>query len=108
MNCSPFLLNGTLQHHLSRHNHEEILRSLYVDDFAGGATDVCSTQKLFETLKGILNLGGFEIHKLLSNNPLVNKYFGSSKIDKDTVKVLGLTWSSSTDELMLEINDLII
>ena len=42
MNCSPFLLNGTLRH-LSKYGNEfpeaiaKLIRSLYVDDFAGGS-----------------------------------------------------------------------
>ena len=42
VNCSPFLLNGTLRTHLQKYEHDDpefvakILRSLYVDDLVSG------------------------------------------------------------------------
>ena len=45
LNCAPFLLNGTIRHHLSQYASQfpedvsKMLRSFYVDDFAGGCAN---------------------------------------------------------------------
>ena len=45
MNCSPFLLNATLKHHVSEYYAEDadladaLLAALYVDEWTSGADD---------------------------------------------------------------------
>ena len=74
LNCSPFLLNGTLRHHLMKFISEhkdliaKILRSLYVDDFTGGCDTVDDAKKLYELFVRVLREGGFPVHKFVTNN----------------------------------------
>ena len=73
-NCSPFLLNATLQYHLDSYVHEdtEFVRKLkdgfYVDDLVTGE----QTEDRAENLYGIVNerllAGGFKLRKWLGNS----------------------------------------
>ena len=60
LNCSPFLLSGTLQHHISQYRFEDpqlvakLLKSIYVDDLVSGADSVPETFWLY--LKSNLRL----------------------------------------------------
>ena len=58
---NPFLLNGTLKHHLSKYD------SLYVDDLVGGSSDDDQAYDLYQNTKKCLMEGGFEMHKWKSN-----------------------------------------
>ena len=98
MNCSPFLLNGTLRHHLIKYVNEfpeaiaKIIRPLYVDDFAGGSNNASSAYQLILVLRDVLKRGGFEVHKLVSNDQSLNEKFQiDGKSDGET-KVLGVQW----------------
>ena len=76
LNCSPFLLNGTLRYHFLKFKNEHpdlasdidrIIDSLYVDDFACGSIDTDTAYHLYILLKDVLEKGGFTIHKSLTN-----------------------------------------
>ena len=53
LNCSPFLLSGTLQHHISQYRFEDLqlvvklLKSSYVDDLVSGANSVPEAFRLY-------------------------------------------------------------
>ena len=109
LNCSPFLLNGTLRHHLMKFSsqHEEmiplILRSLYVDDFTGGAEDVEKSIELYRLLIQVLEVGGFPVHKFVTNNTelqtIINSDSGTEP--KIEVKVLGSPWNTESDTISI-------
>ena len=71
MNCPPFLLNATLRYHLEQDSPQypetitKIIRSLYVDDFAGGSYDASTAHQLFSSLENTLNQGGFRCINVL-------------------------------------------
>ena len=74
VNSSPFLLNGTLHHHIRRNElndeefREKLLRSFYVDDLTSGSTDVNSAFLLYQKAKQCLASGGFHLRKWISNS----------------------------------------
>ena len=59
---SPFVLEATVRHHMSKYVEVdlefvlEVLRSLYVDDYASGADLVDSAFGLFEQLEKVFNM----------------------------------------------------
>ena len=105
LNCSPFLLNGTLRHHLMKYtnDHEElilqIIRSLYVDDFTGGAPDTEKASEVHRNLVQLLAEGGFPVCKFVTNDPELRKIIG---VESKAVKVLGLAWDPDTDTIYFD------
>ena len=71
---SPFLLGGTLQHHISKYEEEDpdivkkLLESFYVDDFNSGEENVDQAFELYLKSKKILSDGGFTLRKWSSNS----------------------------------------
>ena len=115
LNCSPFLLNGTLRHHLMKytetHRDEilKIIRSLYVDDFTGGTKTTEEGASLYRLLVETLREGGFPVHKFLTNDTelqnLINGDSGTTQ--KEVVKVLGMMWNTTTDNIVVEFNSVV-
>ena len=72
---SPFLLNGTSQHHLSEYFAENpellliLLKSFYVDDFLSGKDTKSETWKLCIEVRECLAKAGFNLHKWACSNP---------------------------------------
>ena len=72
--CSPFLLNGTVRHHVSNYEVEDpqfvndFLSSLYVDDFNGGKDSVPEAFQLYTKAKSRMKEGGFNLRKWISNS----------------------------------------
>ena len=71
---SPFLLNGTVRHHVSNYEAEDpqfvndFLSSLYVDDFNGGKNSVPEAFQLYTKAKSRMKEGGFNLRKWISNS----------------------------------------
>ncbi|XP_044184810.1 uncharacterized protein LOC122964955 [Acropora millepora] len=71
---SPFLLNGTVRHHVSNYEVEDpqfvndFLSSLYVDDFNGGKDSVPEAFQLYSKAKSRMKEGGFNLRKWISNS----------------------------------------
>ena len=65
INCSPFLLNATICHHVETYKYtdpefvEKFLSSIYVDDVSFGSDGVQSTYDLYIKAKSRLKEGGF-------------------------------------------------
>ena len=74
VNSSPFLLNGTIRHHLNSYLDsdpafvEEVLHSLYVDDLASSKPDGTSAYELYSKLKTRFKKAGFNMRKWLTND----------------------------------------
>ena len=72
---SPFLLNGTLQHHLFEYFAENsellliLLKSFYVDDFLSGKDTKSETWKFCTEVRECLAKAGFNLHKWACSNP---------------------------------------
>ena len=71
---SPLALGATVRHHLSKYENfekefvAEVIRSLYVDDFASGLHSVDSAFALYQNLNKVFNEGNFNMRKWLSND----------------------------------------
>ena len=74
VNCSPFLLNATLQYHLDTFVEIDpefvriMKRSFYVDDLVTGDTTTQAASELHDKAKERLALGGFKVRKWLTNS----------------------------------------
>lgn len=74
VNCSPFLLNATLQYHLDTFAEidPEFVRvmkgSFYVDDLVTGQKTTQAASELHDKAKERLALGGFNLRKWLTNS----------------------------------------
>ena len=122
---SPAVLQGVIQHHLSRQKTtsdlaviELLSKTLYVDDFPGGAADVEKGYHLYCVAKGILRKGGFNLCKWRTNNTLLQQKIDgaerelgedipvSQPADKP-IKILGLGWNVSRDQFAVDFTKLI-
>ena len=74
VNCSPFLLNATLQYHLDTFVEIDsefvrvMKRSFYVDDLVTGEKATQEAIELYDKAKTRLGLGGFKLRKWLTNS----------------------------------------
>ena len=74
LTSSPFILNATIKHHVSQYTTsdpefvKEVMRSLYVDDFASGSWNVQTVLQLSTKVKTRLSDGGFNMRKWTSNS----------------------------------------
>ena len=75
--ASPFLLNGTIKHHIERYSKEDpefvqkFLSGIYIDDLSSGAEDDDAAYELYIKSKQRLSEGGFNLRKFLSNSPIL-------------------------------------
>ena len=75
LNCSPFLLQGTLEHHLKEHEQIDpelickILKGFYVDDLNSRSSSVEEVYELFEKVKGLTLQAGMNMNKWRTNSP---------------------------------------
>ena len=69
LTISPFLLNGTMRHHLNKYIESErtvvkrIKDDLYVNDLVSGGDSVDTTKKLYDRSKAIMSEAGFDLRK---------------------------------------------
>ena len=114
LTSSPFLLNGTLREHFKKYIDtnpfivNSLMKSLFVDDFAGvGQNDVDVYNKYARLIK-ILKEASFNLHKFFSNdenlNKKVRKLVDSSDLQnsnpeskRSTQNDLGVTWNYKSD-----------
>ena len=101
---SPFLLNGTLQHHLSEYFAENLelllilLKSFYVDDFLSGKDTKSETWKLCIEVRECLAKAGFNLHKWACSNPQIMNELNKleSKSSEPVVSEREVTQDDST------------
>ena len=124
INCSPFVLNATIQHRVEKYVLEynnlskQFIRDLYVDDFASGV-NTFEGVKLYEFSKSCMSDAGFDLRKWLTNsNPLMG-YIGDKEaniVDDDTnecgdentnklntdyhTKILAIPWDVNGDKFV--------
>ena len=71
---SPFVLNGTLKHHLSKYEEDDphfvqkMKNSLYIDDLASGGNSAKEAYNIYLKARARMMHGGFEMHKWKSNS----------------------------------------
>ena len=133
LNASPFLLNATLRHHISKlmavdpEFVKKLIDSFYVDDFVGGGASLSEVVNFYSKTVNRMADGGFKFRKWLTNDPSVREKIKKDLIDEvklDPVsaenvtyaksslglkmgsngqKVLGLSWDFEQDTITLEL-----
>lgn len=97
--CSPFLLSGTVEYHLSRFPPSTVIKelheNLYVDDFLSGADSEAEVKCLFEQANEVMMKASLELAKWKSNeSSVLGPGFDSNE---QSVKVLGVSWDPEKD-----------
>ena len=137
VSSSPFLLNGTISHHISSYKDvdpdfvEEVLKSLYLDDFASSVSSETEGFSLYK-LKERFKKGEFNMRKWETNSDVLRKKIASaeesdsSKVckvweedqsysksglqqvnpEEEFPKVLGLAWNTKSDKLVFNFDGL--
>ena len=103
---SPFLLNATLRHHLSRYGASravtEMQSNFYVDDFLSGADSEEEARSLLSEAQSVMADAGMCLAKCKSNSPLLFDNAVSGQNEVQSVKVLGLRWIPKDDVFMFD------
>ena len=85
VNSSPFLLNGTIRHHLNSYIDkdlefvEEVVRSLYVHDLASLKPDGNSAYEFYFKLKTRFKEAGFNMRKRMTNDSELSEKISSEE-----------------------------
>ena len=80
---SPFILNATLRHHVNQYLLNdpgfvyEMLRSLYVDDYASGCESIPEALELARKIKSRLSVASFNMRKWQTNSLELLQTFNS-------------------------------
>ena len=119
VSSSPFLLNATIGHHLSKYSTvltgtvKKISRSIYVDDVAYGAETEDLAYDLYTESKSMLKEGGFNLRKFVTNSSVLQKRLddqecmlqppsidplGSTEDESYTKSTLGITQPANAGE----------
>lgn len=114
---SPFLLAATLRYHLeSMKNHypsvvSELQNSFYVDDLVAGAASETEALHIYRDATSILAKAGMKLCKWSSNSSRLQSLFlqdgvsyDNATTETDTIKVLGLEWDRTADEVLISTN----
>ena len=126
---SPFLLNGTIRHHLFKYLscHQQfvkrLLEDLYVDDVTSGTKTIEQGKEFYEKAKLVLSEAGFDLRKWVTNDIKLQKFFDSQENSETKIlnetditfseeqfgptknnykKVLGLEWDMQNDEIFFQ------
>jgi hypothetical protein len=81
---------------------EVILRDFYVDDLITGADTVDNANAIFKEINTVLNKGGFELHKIHSNQLSISDRAMEDK--QPTIKTLGVIWDCDSDTIKYSIH----
>lgn len=82
---SPFLLNGTIRHHLDKYAHNEhevaqqMKNDLYVDDLVSGCNKSEAGRVLYDKRKAILSEAGLDLRKWVTNDQELREYIESKE-----------------------------
>ena len=93
LNASPFLLNGTIRHHLATFTQRDpefvkrMLEGFYVDDLVTGEGTTHKAFTLYQKAKDRLAMGGFNLRKWKTNDTDLREKIRSSESGKITREV---------------------
>ena len=101
---SPFILNATLNKHLTQSTDQislDMLRNLYVDDLASGTSDDGSAVNYYQDARKKMSPVGFSLRSWSSNSPGVQRLAAKDQVldTSPTKKVLGMIWNITSDTL---------
>ena len=107
MTASPFLLQATLIHHISKYKSiypetaTKLLESFYVDDLTSGCETIEEAKRFIFEATTILQEAGMTLTKWRSCNDEVNRYIKAMIEDiphiDNTIKILGINWDITND-----------
>ena len=101
VSSSPFLLNATIRHHLSKYDQSravtEMQSNFYVDDLISGADTEEEGAALLAEAQSVMADAGMVLSKCTSNSPLVFDSALAESSDAGSIKVLGVKWIPSDD-----------
>ena len=136
LTSSPFLLNGTIRHHLLKYEKshpvflERFLKDIYVDDSTSGAETVNEGKKFYVTAKSILSAAGLNLRKWVTNDEDLQQFFDQNENAKSDIdsnqgddvtflnsqlkfeenkskSVLGVEWKTKPDEFVFPFSNLV-
>lgn len=111
-NCSsPFLLNATVQHHLSTVPPstavQELQDNLYVDDWLSGTDVIADACSLAQDASSVMGTAMLPLAKWVSNSPevaeVLHREFQDKCVDAEAVKVLGIKWMAVCDSFSFNV-----
>ena len=103
VSSSPFLLNATLQHHLSQYQERDpqfvklLHDSLYVDDIVTGGPNEEAVYELYLKIKIRLAEGGFNARKFASSSPALMEEIKKKENREESASVHEASGSVSSD-----------
>lgn len=103
--CSPFLMNATIRHHVSKYDDcrakSELLECLYADDWLSGADTEEEAASHLQEACSVMAAAGMELTKCSSNSPFLLDGVGQGPpgTEGERVRVLGVTWCRDDDTL---------
>ena len=116
LTSSPFLLEATIDKHISEHENTDILlkdklkNSLHVDDLNAGADSIEDAKTFYDSAKACLRDGGFNLRKFKSNSKeLENMVYRENPKDQmftSEKKVLGINWQKENDTIFFDFQEL--
>ena len=100
---SPFMLAGTIDHHLSTNGSDTAMKlreSLYVDNVISGCDNSDQALEFYKESKSIFSEAAMNLREWNSNSEeFLNSIPERDRVCGKTTKVLGLTWNSTQDTL---------
>ena len=93
LNASPFLLNGTIRHHLETFALKDpdfvkrMVEGFYVDDLVTGERTAGKAFTLFEKARDRMAKGGFNLRKWKTNDPELREKISSRETSKTSREV---------------------
>ena len=85
LNASPFLLNGTIRHHLATFAEadpkfvKKMVDSFYVDDLVSSDSTTDKAHDLYNKARARMANGGFRLRKWKTNDPKLKRRIGDSR-----------------------------
>lgn len=85
LNASPFLLNGTIRHHLATFAEadpkffKKMVDSFYVDDLVSGDSTTDKAHDLYNKARARMANGGFRLRKWKTNDQKENRFDGDGR-----------------------------
>ncbi|XP_043234481.1 uncharacterized protein LOC122387894 [Amphibalanus amphitrite] len=105
---SPFLLNATIRHHLSKSAPSRAVREMaenfYVDDLLSGADSEEEASSLLSQAQDVMAGAGMTLTKCVSNSAVVfdKTHAANGSGERESSKVLGVMWRSGEDVFSYE------
>ena len=137
LNASPFLLNATLRHHISKYKEvdpefvKKMIESFYVDDLVTGGNNTSEGHELYRKTKQRMASGGFGLRKWKTNDKTLRALIAKEETNaggqshstdseqtfaKSSLKtevsqgcqgVLGVPWNQETDKIQISFGKMV-